>query len=99
MRVFKKIGVRSLARFNLYYMGIVGLIIGAIVGLPTLFFGITSGFWTGNFNRVFRGLALLVGMPVFYGFLGLVFGYVGGYVINYVLKLSGGIRFEVDSEK
>jgi hypothetical protein len=95
LKVFKKVGVKSFAKFNLYYMGIMGLFFGLVAGIPMLLFGPSSGEFGSGFGRV-MGLAFLIGAPLFYGVMGLVFGYLGGLIFNFILKISGGIEFEME---
>ena len=98
MQTFKKIGIKSFVKFNVYYMGIIGLFQGVIMFLFSMFtkqvansFGAT-GMETNAFSGF--GIGLLIGPPLLYAFMGLIFGYIGGFIINTVLKLSGGIDIE-----
>jgi len=98
LKVFKKVGVKSFAKFNLYYMGTMGLFFGLIAGVPMLLLGPFSGEFGSGFGRA-MGLAFLIGAPLFYGVMGLVFGFLGGVVINFILKISGGIEMEFDNNE
>ena len=103
MRTFKKIGIKSFVKFNVFYMGLIGLIGGVLTGIPVLLFGnaassfTESGFGAGIGSAA--GIGILIGTPLLYAFMGLIFGYIGGFILNLVLKLSGGIQVEmVDTE-
>lgn len=98
MKTFKKIGIKSFVKFNVYYMGIIGIITGLFTGLPVLLFGqAASNFGDGQFGAGMGagfGIGMLIGTPLVYAFFGLIFGYIGGFIINLILKLSGGIDIE-----
>jgi len=93
LKVLKKIDVRSFVKFYFYYMAIVGFIASLFVAVPMLIFGSFSGDFANNFGSAFR-LIVIVVVPVFYGLMGLIFGYVGAIIINFILKISGGIEME-----
>jgi hypothetical protein len=42
------------------------------------------------------GMGFIIAMPFLYAFLGLVTGYVGSVLYNWVASLTGGIVFEDD---
>ena len=93
MKVFKKVGVKSFAKFN--YMGVMGLVFGLFAGVPILLFGPYSNEFGAGMGRI-MGLAFLIGAPLFYGVMGLVFGYLGGLLLNFILKISSGIEMEFE---
>ncbi len=102
MRIFKKIGIKSFAKFNALYMGLLGLIMGLAIGLPTLIMGQNANTFgeeslAANFGGGF-GWAVLIGAPLLYALMGLLVGFIGGAIINLVLKLSGGIKVEIVDE-
>jgi|GEM_PF-5644148 len=90
VKVLKKVDVKSFAKFNLYYMGIIGLAVGLATGIPMLYIGVRSG------HMGIAWLAALVGLTLFYALMGLLFGYAGGALINFILKLSDGVKFEME---
>jgi len=98
VRKFKKVGVKSFAKFNAFYMGLIGLIGGVFTGIPALLFGGSGMFDKMGFGDDMGsgfGIGLLIGTPLVYALIGLIAGYIGGAIINLVLKISGGIDVEV----
>ncbi|MFC1755832.1 hypothetical protein ACFLZK_00350 [Patescibacteria group bacterium] len=99
MRKLKKIGLKSFVKFNVFYAGFMGLIFGLIGGIPMLLFGGANTFFgdadVGMGMGSGFGIATIIGAPLVYGLMGLVGGFIGGLLLNFILKLSGGIDVEV----
>ena len=99
MRKIKSVGIMSLGKV----MGMSGALLGAIFGV--LYGGIVIaasllGFASenGGFGAlgVIGGIALMIGVPIFYGIMSFVFGLVYGLILNLVLGMAGGLEIELE---
>ena len=109
MRVIKRVGVLSLAKFMGMSAAALGLVFGLIYGLVILcmtLVGAAGILGSGGDNALLGGgaglgmgvvmaLGAVVMIPLFYGFFAFFFGFLYGVIINMALRLSGGIEFEV----
>lgn len=74
-----------------------GLIMGFITAIATLFgssLGAEGSWGVGAFGGV---LAIIL-VPLLYALMGLIFGYIGGFIINLALKITKGIKYETGEE-
>ena len=96
MKLLKRVDVMSLAKLYTYMMGLFGLITGVIVAAASLMGGsMTQGTkGVGTFGGV---LAIIV-TPLLYAGMGFICGAIGGLVMNFVLKLTGGLKIEIVDE-
>jgi len=69
---------------------IMGLIGGAILSLISLTVA-ASGETSGLF-----GLGSIIILPILYGVMGLIFGYITALLYNFIAKKVGGIEFEIE---
>lgn len=99
MRRLKSIGVMSLGKV----MGLSGVLLGAIFGVlygVVVILASVMGFATedggpGAFG-ILGGIALMIGIPVFYGIASFVFGLLYGLILNIVLGMAGGLEIELE---
>jgi len=90
MKKIKTIVPKSLARVSGFLYGLLGLIGGLIVFVISLF-----SLATGH-GFAWFGLIAIILFPLGYGIMGLIFGYVGAWIYNFVAKKVGGIEIEVE---
>ena len=82
-------------------MGFFGLIAGILTGIPVLLgttFRTEGGNAIGAGMGSLFGIAFLIGAPLFYGLLGAAVGFIGGHILNFILKLTGGVDFEIEDK-
>ncbi len=90
MKKLKRISPASLAKIFGALYGLVGLIGGSIfliISIVLIALGHPGGWF---------GLVAVVLLPLGYGVLGLVFGYLTALLYNFVAGKVGGIEFEVE---
>jgi hypothetical protein len=93
MRVIQSVGVFSVAKI----MGLIQAMLGLILA-PVFILTFVIGAAAGNRSAPIGGaVAIVIGafMPVFYGFVGFVFGAVGAALYNLFAKWVGGIEVNV----
>lgn len=90
MKTIKKIDAWSLAKLSL----VLNVIFGFFTGLFMM--GMTF-FVPADVEQVpfFLGMAAPIALPIIYGVLGLVSGYVGALLYNIIAKWVGGIKVEL----
>jgi hypothetical protein len=91
MKKITKIGAKSFARVLGFLYGLLGLVGGVVVFLISLFSLIT-----GHTSGIVVGIIFLILIPIAYGLMGFVLGYLTALLYNYVAKKTGGIEFEVE---
>ena len=99
MRRLKSIGVMSLGKV----MGMSGALLGAIFGVlygVVVIVASVMGLATedgglGAFG-ILGGVALMIGIPIFYGLGSFVFGLLYGLILNVVLGMAGGLELELE---
>jgi hypothetical protein len=98
-----KIGVLSVAKMYALMMLVISLIISIPYGLVIMIFGAAmmgaggrEGFMAGG-GGIVMGLLFMVGLPIFYGAMGFVFGAIGALVYNVFAGIVGGIEIEVEN--
>jgi|SRR3989344_7354244 len=99
MAKLKKIGVWSLAKLQAIIMAIVGFFAGLFFwGISTLLGGAAGfGGMPPSYSMFGMGGAILIiGMPILYGLMGLVFGALGAVVYNLVAGWVGGLELEFE---
>lgn len=109
MKVIKRIGVVSLAKLMAVSMAGVAVIIGIVYGIVIAIMAVIGGLGlmsTGEAESVLTGgaslglglllaLGAVVGLPLFYGVFGFVFGLLYGWIVNLALRLSGGLEVDI----
>jgi hypothetical protein len=100
MQRLSKVGVLSFGKFMGASMALMGLIVGVMYGAMMILFGIVGaasveeGGGAMGAMGVGMGLAMMIGIPLFYGAFGFVFGLIYALIINFVLGLIGGLEVE-----
>ncbi|MFH1511202.1 MAG: DUF3566 domain-containing protein [Candidatus Woesearchaeota archaeon] len=93
MATVKSIGALSLAKIQGIVMAFFGLVIGIFVAALSEI-GTVFG---GPFFRL--GYLAVIGLPIFYGAVGFVFGAVTALMYNAAAKLVGGLEIELDKSR
>lgn len=88
MQKVKKIGVLSLAKILGFLYAILGLILGALFAVLSLF-----GF--SEETGLFFGAASIVIFPILYGIMGFIGGAISAFFYNLVAKWIGGLEVEI----
>jgi len=99
----RRFGVISVAKIYGLLMFIFGLVIGVIYGLVLIVFGAAISALgpgrdstAGGVSTVVMGVAVMIGMPLFYGVLGFIMGAIGALIYNAVAGIIGGVKFELE---
>lgn len=92
MKTIKKISPKSIAKLFGVMYAVIGLIFGLIFSALSL---VASSDEAGAMGLIF-GIGAVIALPVFYGLMGWVGGYVMGWLYNFFAKRVGGIQIEVE---
>ena len=97
----RRFGVISVAKMYGLLMFIFGLVFGVIYGLILIVFGAAISALgrdaaAGGVSTVVMGIAMMIGLPIFYGVLGFIMGAIGALIYNAVAGIIGGIKFELE---
>ena len=98
----KRVGIFSYAKISAVITSAFGLIFGVIYGLIVIIFGAAmlagGGRDTGaaGAGSIVVGLLIMIGLPIFYGILGFIFGAIGALVYNVAAGFVGGIELELE---
>ena len=99
----RKLGVLSVAKIYALIMLVISLIISIPYGLFVMVFGAAmmgtgerAGLAAGG-GGIVIGLLVMIGLPIFYGLIGFVFGAIGALVYNIFAGIVGGVEIEVES--
>jgi len=99
----RRFGVISVAKMNGLLMFIFGLVFGVIYGLFLIVFGVAISAMApgrdgaaGGVSTVVMGIAMMIGLPLFYGVLGFIMGAIGALIYNGVAGVIGGVKFELE---
>lgn len=92
----KKVGVFSLAKLQAATMACAGLIAGFLYSVGGAIYYIST---TGsvNFGTTLAFLALIV-MPVLFAIFGLIAGFIGAPLYNFIAERIGGIETSFEQE-
>jgi len=93
MATLHRIDPFSAAKISALCNLFVGLIIGIIYGLFLIVVGAVSG--DGGVALIGIGIAMMIGMPLFYAVLGLIGGLIGGAIYNFIASRFGGLEIEL----
>jgi len=95
----KKVGILSFAKINALVMAAMGLIVAVIYLLIFLpFLMLASGAAKGVIS-IGLGVAIpiaLIGIPVFYGIIGFIFGALGAWLYNIIAGWIGGLEMNLE---
>jgi len=98
----RRVGIFSYAKITAVTTAAFGLIIGVIYGLIVIVFGAAilagGGRDTGaaGAGSIVAGVLIMIGLPIFYGVLGFIFGAIGALVYNVAAGFVGGIELELE---
>ena len=100
----RRFGVLSVAKMYGLVSFIFGLIIGVIYGLFFMIFGAAMSALTprgsdataGGVSSVVIGLMMMIGLPLFYGLIGMIAGAIGALVYNILAGVVGGVQFDLE---
>jgi hypothetical protein len=87
MKKIKRISPKSLAKISGLIYGFLGLLAGAVVLLISIF--------SGEKGVLLALLAFIV-VPILYGAIGFLMGYLIAFIYNFAAKKMGGIEVEVE---
>ena len=99
--VVRRVGVFSWAKIAGVIYCIVGLFIGAILALVSLFTAAlsdafaSSGGDSGRLLPALFGVGAIVFMPILYGLLGFIGGLIGAGLYNLAARMTGGLEIEL----
>lgn len=99
--ILKKFNAMSVAKVSGLLYGLLGLLIGALVALMSLIGSGTAAMAAKSGKPLFGlllGAGAVVGLPLFYGGLGFVTGYLGALMYNWVAQMAGGLEFEMEEK-
>jgi hypothetical protein len=98
----RRFGVLSVAKMYALLMFIFGLIFGVVYGLILIVFGAAVSTMAGRdglaggVSTVVMGIAMMIGLPLFYGVLGFIMGAIAALIYNAVAGIIGGVKFELE---
>lgn len=96
--VLRRIGALSLAKVMCALYAALGLIIGAIVAIFSLFgaaIGASSAGSVEPFMGVLFGVGAVVVLPILYGVMGFLAGLIGAGLYNTLAGVVGGVEVEL----
>ncbi len=100
--VIKRFGVFSAAKIYGTVMAALGLVIGIPLGLIMMVVGAAvmsmgrDGAAGGGVG-IGMGLFYMIGLPIFYGVIGFIFGAIGALVYNVAAGFLGGLELELEN--
>lgn len=89
-----KMGVGSVAKLYGAMYGVIGLIFGIFMALFASAMPSEASEELVPFTNNAGPIMLLIGLPIFYGILGLIAGAFGAFLYNIFAKFVGGIELE-----
>lgn len=100
----RKLGILSVAKIYAVMMLVISLLISIPYGLIIIVYALfgagmiggEAAFAVGG-GGVVIGILVMVGLPIFYGIMGFVFGAISALVYNIFAGIVGGIEIEVES--
>jgi hypothetical protein len=103
--VLKRIGAFSCGKILGALYAVIGLIIGAVITLISLFgAALTSALGAnpppdmpgGPVIAVVIGVGAIILMPIIYGLLGFFSGLIGALIYNVMARMVGGVKLELE---
>jgi hypothetical protein len=101
--VIKRFGVFSAAKIYGVVMAGVGLVIGIPLGLLMIIFGAAMMSAAGSRGAAGGGVGIgigvfyMIGLPIFYGVIGFIFGAIGAAIYNLAAGMLGGVELELEN--
>ena len=102
--VIRKLGIMSVAKMYAVLMLVMSLLISIPYGLIIIVISLTGASSVGGQGGlafggggVIFGLAIMIGMPIFYGVAGFIGGCIGALLYNLFAGMVGGIEIEVEN--
>ncbi len=89
MKRIKKIDPKSLGKVFGAMYALMGFIGGVFFFILTLL--------THSQTPIFLGMGAPILLPLFYGLMGMVFGYISAWLYNFIAKKVGGVEIEVET--
>ncbi|HEX8337724.1 MAG TPA: hypothetical protein VF621_13400, partial [Pyrinomonadaceae bacterium] len=97
--VIKRFGILSATKITAVVWAGLGLAIGIPLGLLMIIVGAAVMSSSGRDGTVIgMGLFYMIGLPIIYGVMGLIFGAIGALVYNLTAPTIGGLEFELDNK-
>jgi hypothetical protein len=97
--VIKRFGILSATKITAVVWAGLGLAIGIPLGLLMIIVGAAVMSSSGRDATVIgMGLFYMIGLPIIYGVMGLIFGAIGALVYNLTAPTIGGLEFELDNK-
>lgn len=100
----RKFGIFSVAKMYGLMMLVLSLLISIPYGLIVIIYSLFGAGMIGGDAAVavggggiVLGIAIMIGLPIFYGLIGFVFGALGALVYNIFAGMVGGVEIEVES--
>ncbi len=99
----KKLGILSVAKMYALVMLVVSLIFSVPFGLIMMLSSAAAlgsrdaGIGALGGGGVIAGLLFMIGVPIFYGAIGFVFGAIGASIYNLFAGIIGGVEIEVEN--
>lgn len=97
--IIKKFNAMSVAKVSGLLYALLGLLLGAFFALISLV-GSGTAAMAAKSGKPLMGLLFGVGavvaLPLFYGGLGFVMGYLFAVLYNWVAQMAGGLQIEVE---
>lgn len=93
MKTIKRIDPFSLAKIQAFIFAVLSLVMVAGIGLFA--FGVTS-FGGAGIKAALPFLVPIVLLPVVYGLMGFVMGYIAAWAYNLIAKVVGGIQIDLE---
>ncbi len=92
MKTIKSVSSKSIAKLSALMHAVFGFIAGIFFLLISL---LASNEESGVVALIF-GLGAPIALPIFYGLMGWIGGYIVGWVYNLLAKRVGGIQVEIE---
>lgn len=103
----RKLGILSVAKMYAVMMLVISLLISIPYGLFIIVLSLIGGAGAGSQDGlsglalggggIVVGLAVMIGLPIFYGCIGFIAGIIGALVYNILAGIVGGIEIEVEN--
>jgi hypothetical protein len=93
--ILTKVDPFSLGKLQAAVLAAAGLLFGLVFGISLFLTSVTQAEAAGGF---FFAIAAVLFMPLVYGVLGFLSGYVGGLIYNLAAGTLGGIRLAIQFE-
>ena len=92
--VLSRIGVLSAAKLGAIVYAFLGLLVGAFMSMLAMMGFLASRQDGAGAVGIFMGAGAIILLPIFYGFLGFIFGAIGAVFYNLAAQIAGGLELE-----